>query len=130
MRTLSTYARIYEPASNIERNQEDGCMKKIRIERSLKLREEDDRSKGFNPLTNNQNKESTWLDSFGKQKDTLLKVVEPSVKTFHNEKANIASSLTEGDIANEAIRVNMNYASPKKITHESSVRYKHNPKDS
>ena len=33
-----TYDRIYVPASNISRQPEDGCMKKIKLERSLKLR--------------------------------------------------------------------------------------------
>ena len=45
--------RIYEPASNIERQPEDGCMKKILMERSLKLRREDLRSKTYNIMTNN-----------------------------------------------------------------------------
>jgi hypothetical protein len=38
---LNTYERICVPASNINREPEDGCMKKIKIERSLKLRKED-----------------------------------------------------------------------------------------
>jgi hypothetical protein len=42
---LNTYERIYVPASNINREPEDGCMKKIKIERSLKLRKEDVRQK-------------------------------------------------------------------------------------
>ena len=52
--------RIYVPASNIERNPEDGCMKKIKIERSLKLRKEDMRVKNYNILTNNQLEEGNW----------------------------------------------------------------------
>lgn len=66
---LDTRKRIYEPASNIEREPEDGCMKKILIERSLKLRREDLRSKTFNIQTNNQEQENNWLNSFGDQKD-------------------------------------------------------------
>jgi len=50
---LNTMRRIYEPASNIERQPEDGCMKKILMERSLKLRREDLRSKTYNITTNN-----------------------------------------------------------------------------
>ena len=34
----TTFNRMFVPASNVDRNNEDGCMKKIRIERSLKLR--------------------------------------------------------------------------------------------
>ena len=39
--SLDTYSRFCVPASNVDRKTEDGCMKKIRIERSLKLRRED-----------------------------------------------------------------------------------------
>ena len=53
LQTLNTYERIYESASNIDRNPQDGCMKKIKIERSLKLRVEDGRGKSYNVLTNN-----------------------------------------------------------------------------
>jgi hypothetical protein len=49
---LDTHKRIYVPASNIERVPEDGCMKKIKIERSLKLRREDFRNKTTNVLSN------------------------------------------------------------------------------
>ena len=36
-----THTRLYVPASNIERQPDDGCMRKIKIERSLKLNKED-----------------------------------------------------------------------------------------
>lgn len=52
--SLDTYKRIYVPASNINRTPEDGCMKKILIERSMKLRQEDLRQKQTNVITNNQ----------------------------------------------------------------------------
>ena len=51
--SLDTNERIYKPASNVERKPEEGCMKKIKIERSLKLRKEDFRGKTFNIVTNN-----------------------------------------------------------------------------
>jgi hypothetical protein len=50
--TLSSHERIYVPASNISREPEDGCMKKLKLERSLKLRKEDSRGKSFNVLSN------------------------------------------------------------------------------
>lgn len=62
---LDTHKRILVPASNIERIPEDGCMKKIKIERSLKLRKEDFRNKTTNVLTNNNEPEKVWIDSFG-----------------------------------------------------------------
>lgn len=62
---LDTYKRAYVPASNVERKPEDGCMKKIRMERSLKLRKEDLRSKTTNIVTNNNEPEELWKNSFG-----------------------------------------------------------------
>ena len=62
--SLDTNKRINLPASNVDRNPEEGCMKKIKIERSLKLRKEDFRNRTFNVLTNNQEPEEKWIDSF------------------------------------------------------------------
>jgi len=67
--SLDTNERIYVPASNVDRNPEEGCMKKIKIERSLKLRQEDLRNKTFNIVTNNKDHESVWVDSFQGQKE-------------------------------------------------------------
>jgi len=55
---LDTQERIFKPASNIDRNPEDGCMKKLKLERSLKLRREDTRGRDFNVLSNSQ-----WKDT-------------------------------------------------------------------
>lgn len=57
------------PASNIERQPDEGCMKKIKIERSLKLNREDCRDKNFNVLSNTAKNEENWLNSFGDQKE-------------------------------------------------------------
>ena len=59
------------PASNVNREEEDGCMKKIRLERSLKLRREDMRGRSFNLLTNVEIAEDDWLSSFGDQRKTF-----------------------------------------------------------
>lgn len=48
---FNTHERLFLPASNVERKKEDGCMNKLKIERSLKLREEDNKGKAFNILT-------------------------------------------------------------------------------
>ena len=66
---LDTRRRIYEPASNIDRTAEDGCMKKIKMERSMKLRKEDFRAKSTNVVTNNVEPEGVWHNSFGEQLD-------------------------------------------------------------
>ena len=55
-------------ADNVERKPEDGCMKKIKIERSLKLRQEEfkNRSK-YDIVSGLDQGDSNWIDSFGKQ---------------------------------------------------------------
>jgi hypothetical protein len=60
----NTMQRIFEPASNVHRQKEEGCMNKIKIERSLKLRDEEMRGRKFNPITGTTDKEE-WLGSFG-----------------------------------------------------------------
>jgi hypothetical protein len=114
---LDTHKRIYVPASNIERNPEDGCMKKIKIERSLKLRKEDFRSKTTNVLTNNKEPEQVWLNSFGGQKETHLATFEPEIVHYHDEKKQIATAMTADDYANEPLRVKHEYKPKMNITH-------------
>ena len=41
IKQFNTHQRLFVPADNVERKPEDGCMKKIKLERSLKLRNED-----------------------------------------------------------------------------------------
>ena len=41
IKQFNTHQRIFLPANNLERQPEDGCMKKIKLERSLKLRNEE-----------------------------------------------------------------------------------------
>ena len=45
IKKFDSFQRIFEPANNVDRKAEDGCMKKIKIERSLKLKHEDTRGK-------------------------------------------------------------------------------------
>ena len=61
---VNTYERYCVPASNVKREAEDGCMKKIKLERSLKLHREDARGRETNLITNNQEKSNVWLDCF------------------------------------------------------------------
>ena len=55
-------------ADNVEREPQDGCMKKIKIERSMKLRNEEfkNRSK-YDIVTGVEQGDTKWIDSFGKQ---------------------------------------------------------------
>ena len=104
-------------------------MKKIKIERSLKLRKEDFRNKTTNVLTNCREPENVWVDSFGEQKESHLKTFESRVTQIHDEKKQIATSMTQEDKANEGQRVKMEYKPKLNITHSTSIRYKYNPKD-
>jgi hypothetical protein len=121
--SINTYERLYVPASNIERKPEDGCMKKILIERSLKLRREDFRSKNYNVITNNVEQEGDWMNSFSNQKDEVLPKVAPIIEKFHSEKSHIANNLTIEDRENNKLRVNMDYKPKMTITHQTSTRY-------
>jgi hypothetical protein len=117
IKTLNTYERIYVPASNIERKPEDGCMKKIKLERSLKLRKEDFRNRTFNPVTNNAEDNQSWMMSYGGQKEDILPKVSGVIDNFHNEKSQIASGMTAEDRENEKLRVNISYKPKMNITH-------------
>ena len=64
-----TFKRMFMPASNVDRNNEDGCMRKIRIERSLKLRQEDTRGRASDLISNVKHEDHIWIDSFQDQKD-------------------------------------------------------------
>lgn len=50
-RMQTTFTRIFEPASNVDRKKEEGCMNKIKIERAAKLNKEDHRNNSFNILS-------------------------------------------------------------------------------
>ena len=65
-------------------------MKKIKIERSLKLRKEDFRGRTFNIISNNVENENVWVDSFQGQKETFYDKVNTSIKDIHNEKSTIS----------------------------------------
>ena len=64
-RMQATHTRIFEPASNVDRKKEEGCMNKIKIERAAKLDVEDRRGRGFNILTGADVKPDVWVKSMG-----------------------------------------------------------------
>ena len=95
---LDTHKRIYVPASNIERAPEDGCMKKIKIERSLKLRREDFRNRNHNIITNNVEPEDIWLNSFGQQKEAdFYKTAMPKIEQTHDQYTQISNKFNQSD---------------------------------
>ena len=95
---LNTQKRIYVPASNIERTPEDGCMKKIKIERSLKLRKEDFRQRNHNLITNNVEPEDIWLNSFGEQKEAeFYKTAMPKIDSIHDQFTQISNKYNQDD---------------------------------
>ena len=66
--SFSSHQRIFEPASNVNREKEDGCMNKIKIERSHKLRQEDFKGrKRFDIVSGAEQKDDVWIKSFGGQ---------------------------------------------------------------
>jgi len=95
-----TYSRIYVSASNVERAPEEGCMKKIKLERSLKLRKEDLRSRDYNIISNVDDPERNWLESFGDQKVGIYDHFVPKIKKIHDEKSIISNRVTSEDIMN------------------------------
>ena len=83
-------------------------MKKIKIERSLKLRKEDIRNRSHNIVTNNVEAETTWLNSFGDQRELqFYKTAMPKIAQTHEEKKNISKGFTQDDQDNESLRTKM-----------------------
>jgi hypothetical protein len=73
-------------------------MKKIKIERSLKLRKEDIRNRSHNIITNNVEAETTWLNSFGDQRELpFYKTAMPKIAQIHEEKNTISKGFTQDD---------------------------------
>lgn len=104
-------------------------MKKIKLERSLKLRKEDLRNRTFNVVSNTEEPESNWLNSYGNQKETYYTSVAPKIQTLHEEKVQISNQFNDSDKKNDGMRVKNEYKPKMNITHQSSVRYKFIPKD-
>lgn len=104
-------------------------MNSTKVERSLKLRQEDFRSKPYNIIGNVQQEEGTWMKCFDNQLADLDVKVSDNISITHTEKKQIASNVNEVDRVNEKLRVNMDYMAKKNLSHETSARYKHNPKD-
>ena len=68
IKNYNTHQRLFVAADNVERAPEDGCMKKIKIERSLKLRNEEFKNRPkYDIVTGVNQSDSAWVDSFGKQ---------------------------------------------------------------
>ena len=71
IKAYNTHQRLFVPADNVERQPEDGCMKKIKIERSLKLRQEEFKNRPKYDIVNGTDQgDAAWIDSFGKQAAT------------------------------------------------------------
>lgn len=66
IKDYNTFTRLFVPANNVERKSEDGCMKKIKIERSMKLRGEDFKNRGrYDIVSGRDCPDANWIDSFG-----------------------------------------------------------------
>ncbi len=63
----STQSRIFEAASNVDRQKQEGCMAKIKIERAVKLDQEDKRNRSFNILSGAAIDRNVWIKAMGNQ---------------------------------------------------------------
>jgi hypothetical protein len=70
-RTETTQKRIFEPADNVDRKKQEGCMAKIKIERAVKLQKEDYRGRSFNILSGATIDKKVWVDAMGAQASLL-----------------------------------------------------------
>jgi len=70
-RTETTQKRIFEPANNVDRKKQEGCMAKIKIERAVKLQKEDYRGRSFNILSGATIDKKVWVDAMGEQASLL-----------------------------------------------------------
>jgi hypothetical protein len=61
----TTHSRIFVAASNVDRNKQEGCMNKIKIERTAKLVREDHRHNTFNILSGARLDNRVWANSMG-----------------------------------------------------------------
>lgn len=74
-KSQSSHERIFVPASNVERAKEDGCMNKLKIERTMKLWNEDFKNRrNYDILSGATKPESLWVNSFGNQAKLLSPV--------------------------------------------------------
>lgn len=65
---FDSHQRLFVPASNVDREKEDGCMNKLKIERSIKLRQEDFKNrKKYDIVSGAEQKDGAWINSFGGQ---------------------------------------------------------------
>lgn len=68
IKQFNTHERLFVAANNVDRKPEDGCMKKIKIERCLKLRQEEFKNRPkYDIVTGIASPDTAWIDSFGKQ---------------------------------------------------------------
>ena len=68
IKQFNTHQRLFVPADNVDRVPEDGCMKKIKLERSMKLRQEDFKNRSKYDIVSGQSQgDSAWINSFAKQ---------------------------------------------------------------
>jgi hypothetical protein len=68
-RMESTQSRIFVAASNVDRKKQEGCMNKIKIERTAKLVQEDHRHNSYNILSGAILDNRVWANAMGSQSE-------------------------------------------------------------
>jgi hypothetical protein len=96
-----TFKKIFEPGTNFTRKNEDGCPVSVKVERTLKLREEDFRAKPYNILSNTKQQEGTWRGCFKDQLTNLDAGIPDTISVVHTEKKQISCAVTDLDKQNE-----------------------------
>lgn len=63
-----SHERIFKPADNSVLGKQEGCMNKVRVERALKLQQEETKGRRYNILNGVQDvSPKRWLGAFGSQ---------------------------------------------------------------
>ena len=64
-RNYNTFERIFLPGSTVSRDPEEGCMPKVKLERTIKLRDEEQKGKRFNIINGQDEGQSKWIKAYG-----------------------------------------------------------------
>ena len=100
IKEFNSFQRLFEPADNVDRKSEDGCMKKIKIERSAKLRQEDTRGHNhFDIISGKSHTDQYWIKAFGQQAKDAKMIEKPKLATLDDMKSHWSKTLQDKQIS-------------------------------
>ena len=95
IKAFNSFQRIFEPANNVDRKQEDGCMKKIKIERSLKLKAEEVKNRNrYDIISGKTDTDQQWIKAFGDQAVQAKLVEKPKVASLDEMKSHWSKAIS------------------------------------